>query len=503
MREPLRHLPRQDSGCLSTRSATLFFIISTAGLPVALSIMISENKTVGKYRNMKKVFNASLALLVFIGLFGTIFMGVFYNKLALIINNSSAKLCILAISPTVLFICISSAIRGYFQGNQIMFPTAISQVIESLGKLFLGLAFAIVAINKGYSMPEVAAFAVLGLTIGVAISMLFLIICKLVYKPRAETKILSSETQPSSQIIKKLLSIAIPITLSSAVMSITRIIDMTMILGRLSAIGYSEDMANAIYGSYSTMAVSVYNLPTTLITAIALPIVPMLTSAFESGDRLKEQSTITSSVKLTALIAFPSALGISVFSKPILELLFSSQTSEIEYTAPLLSILGISVFLSCMITLTNAILHSYKMVNKPIISMLIGAIVKIIFSYILIGIPKIYIYGAPISTFFSTLTIVAVNLYFIVKKIGRMEKISVLFGRPFISAFLSMMAGVSLYVFLETYLDFNGNILIAIMVVMLLYIILALKLKAIDKEEISMLPLGEKIAIGLEKIKLL
>ena len=482
---------------------TLFFIISTAGLPVALSIMISENKTVGKYRNMKKVFKVSLVLLVFIGLFGTIFMGAFYDKLSLIINNSSARFCILAISPTVLFICISSAIRGYFQGNQIMFPTAISQVIESLGKLFLGLTFAIVAINKGYSMSEAAAFAVLGLTIGVALSMIFLIICKLVYKPRAETKLLSPETERSSQIIKKLLSIAIPITLSSAVMSITRLIDMTMILGRLVYLGYSEEMANAIYGSYSTMAVSVYNLPTTLITAIALPIVPMLTSAFESGDKIKEQSTITSSVKLTALIAFPSALGIAVFSKPILELLFSSQAQEIEYTAPLLSILGISVFLSCMITLTNAILQSYKMVNKPIISMLMGAVVKIVVSYILIGIPQIHIYGAPISTFFSTLTIVAINLYFIVKKIGRMEKISVLFGRPFISAFLSMVVGVSIYVLLETYLDFRGNIAIAIIIVVLLYVILSLKLHAIDKEDITMLPFGEKISKGLEKIKLL
>ena len=482
---------------------TLFFIISTAGLPVALSIMISENKTAGRYKNMARIFKSSFLVLAFIGLVGTVFMSVFYDRLASVIHNSEARFCILAISPTVLFICISSAIRGYFQGNQIMFPTAISQVIESLGKLVLGLTFAMIAINKGYSMPEIAAFAVLGLTIGVAVSMLFLIICKIVYKPKAESKIISPAVQPSSQILKKLFAVAIPITLSSAVMSLTRIIDMTMILGRLFAIGYSEDMANAVYGSYSTMAVSIYNLPTTLITAISMPLVPMLTSAFESGDSVKEHSTISSAIKLTALVAFPSTLGIAVFSKPILQLLFSSQTQEIEYTAPLLSILGISIFLSCMITLTNSILQAYKMVNRPIISMFFGALVKIVVSYILIGIPQINIYGAPISTFLSTLTIVSVNLYFIVKKLGKFDKIGTLFGKPFLASFLSTVIGLCVYVLLESRFDFKGNIAIAILVIVVLYIILALKLRAINKDDVLMLPLGEKLAAGLEKIKLL
>lgn len=483
---------------------TLFFIISTAGLPVALSIMISENKTLGKLKNLKKIFYVSLLLLGFIGLLGATFMAAFSDKLSLIINNREAKFCILAISPTVFFICISSAIRGYFQGNQIMWPTAISQVIESVGKLGLGLTFAIVAINKGYSMTRVAAYAVLGLTIGVAVSMLFLIICKLIYKPRTDSVITIKETQPSSQIIKRLLAIAIPITLSSAVMSMTRIIDMAMILNRLvNSLGYSESMANEIYGSYSTMAVSVYNLPTTLITAVALPIVPMLTSALESGDRIKEKSTVTSAIKLTALVAFPSTLGIAVFSKPILQLLFSSSPAEVEYVAPLLSILGISVFLSCMITLTNAILQAYKMVNIPIISMLAGAMIKIVVSFVLIGIKEVNIYGAPISTFFSTLTIVAVNIYFIVRKIGKMEGVGKLFARPFFAAFLAMIAGVGSYVLLETFVSFGGNVAIVIMLVALIYMILALKLGAIDKEDIQMLPLGEKIVLGLEKIKLL
>ena len=119
-----------------------------------------------------------------------------------------------------------------------------------------------------------------------------------------------------------------------------------MILRRLNDIGYSQEQANSVYGAYSTMAVSIYNLPATLVSAIALPLVPMLAASIETKDAEKERSVMSSSLKLTALIGFPAGLGISVFSKPILSLLFSSQEKEIEYVAPLLSLLGLSIFLA-------------------------------------------------------------------------------------------------------------------------------------------------------------
>jgi stage V sporulation protein B len=192
-----------------------------------------------------------------------------------------------------------------------------------------------------------------------------------------------------------------------------------MILGRLNDIGYTQAQGNAIYGAYSTMAVSIYNLPATLISAISLPLVPILVSAIEKREQDREKSIISSSLKLTALVGFPAGLGISVFSKQILSLLFSEQADSIEYVAPLLSILGMSVFLSSMITTTNAILQSYKLVNKSIISMISGMGVKVVAAYILIGNENVNIYGAPISTLFSVILIVSMNLYFIIKRCGK------------------------------------------------------------------------------------
>ena len=482
---------------------SLFFVIATTGIPIAISIIVSENKTQKRIENIKKIFRISIITLGLLGLIGTVLMCIFHKEFASLINNDAAALSILAISPTILLICLSSAIRGYFQGNQIMVPTAISQVIEALGKLLLGLGFAIIAINKGYSMPKVTAFAVLGLTIGVAISLLYLIVYKLFYRIKCSKDELSNKVDTNTTILKQLFIIAIPITLSSSILSLSKVIDMTMILRRLNSIGYSQYAANEVYGSYSTMAVSIYNLPATLVTAIALPLVPLLASAINSNDYTKEKSVIATSVKLTALISLPAGLGISVFSKPILNLLFSSQTKEIEYTAPLLSLLGISIFLSSMITITNAILQAYKQVNKPIISMICGVLVKFVFAFILIGIPSINIYGAPISTFFSTVVIVAINLYFIVKNSGKVSSISNLFIKPFIATFISITIGVAFYMLLSALLDSKLTILCVIAVVALFYVITIIKLKVIDKDEILLLPKGNTIIKILTKIHLM
>ena len=186
---------------------SLFFVISTTGIPVAISILISENKAKGRLENVKRIFKVSIAVLGLLGLIGTIAMGVFYKEFAGLINNDGATLCILTISPTLFMICISSAIRGYFQGNQNMIPTAISQIIEALGKLLLGLGFAIIAINKGYEIQKVAAFAVLGLTLGVAISLLFLVLYKIFYKIKSENLRLDNVVEQESTILKKLLNI--------------------------------------------------------------------------------------------------------------------------------------------------------------------------------------------------------------------------------------------------------------------------------------------------------
>ena len=156
-----------------------------------------------------------------------------------------------------------------------------------------------------------------------------------------------------------------------------------------------------------------------------------------------------------------------------------------------------------MITITNAILHAYKEVKKPIISMIIGTVIKLALSFILIGNRRINIYGAPISTFVSTTAIVCINIYFILKKSEKINSIYELFGKSFLSAIFSMTAGLLIYTLFDKLVTPKVLILITIMIVALLYFILVLFLRAVSKNDLLLLPKGELVVNFLTKIHLI
>lgn len=487
---------------------TMFYMISTAGLPVAVSILISENRVRGNVRNIKRIYNVTLALFFVIGSAGMLTMMLGSDRFAEWIKIDESAYCIVAIAPTLFLICISSAMRGYFQGHQIMTPTAVSQVIEALGKLVIGLLLASYALKKGYSLPVVAAFAVLGLTIGVGVSMLYLVITKFLFRATGKQREMTPDSgllpDTSSSILGNLIKISIPITISSSVMGIARLVDTALISSRLQHIGFEQTIANSMYGAYSTLVVPIYNLPPAIITGIALSLVPMLTAAIEAKNREKESMVLSSSLRICSLFAMPCSVGICLFSKPILELIFSGQEEAIDIAYPLLAILGMSVLFACLMTVTNAILQAYKQERKPIISMAVGALVKIIFDYILIGTKVVNIYGAPISTFLCNATVMALNFYFIKKYASSFEGIIKLFYRPFAASVVSIGAAFGVYLLIYSKLGASRLYTVAaIALAAVLYIFAAMLFRAVDEDDIKMLPKGEKIYALLHRVKLI
>ena len=486
---------------------TMFYLVSTAGLPVAVSILVSENRVHGNVKNIKRIYRTAMTMFIVIGGIGTVAMMAGAKLFSSAISISGAEYCILAIAPTLFMICISSAFRGYFQGHQIMKYTAISQVIEALGKLLIGILLASFALKKWNSYPIAAAFAVMGLSIGSAVAMLYLAFSKFIFrvsgKEKATTDDSGLEPESRKRIIARLIKIAIPITVSSTVMGTTRLADTFFIVRRLVDAGFAKEASEVFYGVYSTI-VSIYNLPPAIITGIGLSIVPMLTSAIEARSREKESMVLSSSLRLCTLFATPCAIGVILFSKPILQLLFSNQEDTINIGAPLLSSLGISIIFACLITVTNAILQAYKQERKPIISMGIGALVKIAFDYVLIGIKGINIYGAPISTFLCNVAVVALNFYFIKKYASGFDGIIKLFYRPLCAAVISVGAAFGVYVLLCSYLGTSRIYTIAcVALAAVLYVLAAMLMRAVDEEDIKMLPKGEKIYSLLHKIKLI
>lgn len=483
------------------------YMISTAGLPVAISIMISESRAKGNLREAKKIFRVTLLVFVIIGLVGMSVMLFGSRWFASMYEIDNSCYCIMAIAPTLFFICISSAIRGYFQGFQNMFPTSISQIIEALGKLVIGILMASYAIKQGYELYIVAAYTISGLTIGVAAGMLFLVISKWTFRATSyDAEYLTPESnrmpvRSCGQLLRVLLFTAIPITFSSSIMSFTNVLDGIIIGQRLTSIGYTAEMYEAAIGNYKALAIPMYNLPPALIYPISYSIVPLLSASIASGAKDRVKLVMQSSLRVTALLMLPCGLGLSALSYPILRLLFN-EASALK-AAPLLSVLAPSVLPVGMLAITNAILQAHKLERKPLISILIGSIVKLISSYILLGIPGIEMYGAPIGTFLCYLTIVAINFYFMAKYIGWIPHFGKILFRPLIASVLCAGAAVGSYLLISNVWTSRFAVLPAIAVAVAVYVIAIFLFRAIGEDDVRLLPKGDRIYQLLHRLKLM
>lgn len=466
----------------------LLCVISTAGLPVALSMLVSSGRERNDAAGIRKIWHRALLLFLILGVVGTLVLLFGAESIAYGIGNTDAAASLAAIAPALLCVCFSSAVRGYFQGFGYMNPTAVSQLIEAVGKLVFGVLFAYIAIDNGANLPTAAAYAVFGLTVGTLLSALYLLILKARDKrERYLDRDLCVEKKAEGS-LRTLLKIAFPITVSSAVLSVTRMIDMALILRRLGDIGVSSARANEIYGSYTTLALPVFSLVPSLITPIALSLVPQLSAAIEKRSGEGQTKVLFDSMRLTVLFALPSSMGIALYARPILSILFSGETEAIDIASPLLSMLGASVLFSCVITTTNAILQSYRKTYLPIISMLVGSVIKIISAYILIGIDEIGVLGAPISTFLCNVCITILNIYFI-SGISRKKSIFGVFFRPFVASVGGILLSYAAYIPIRAVTGKEViGFLVALPIAFIGYLAFAFLCGALVKEDIELLP---------------
>ena len=237
----------------------LFYTIATAGLPIALSILIARARVTGGATLVARIDKITSALFAVVGLTSFAVLGFGSAFFANAVGNPKSVYAVAAISPSILFVCIMGAVRGYFQGHKIMLPTAVSQITEAAGKLLIGVFLANYALKRGYPSEKVAAFAILGITIGSAFSMVLLLLMKFRYCRRENKTALLLRKEngefalPSVRtLIGEIIRIAIPVTLSSAVVSLSGVIDLAMVMHRLSDIAYKMEGTTALYGNYSS-----------------------------------------------------------------------------------------------------------------------------------------------------------------------------------------------------------------------------------------------------------
>jgi len=473
-----------------------FFVISTAGIPIAIARMISVANMNKNYEEEKKIFRISLLLFIIIGIAGTGMMAAVARVFTDTARNPDAYYSVLILAPSLFFVCVAFTFRGYFQGKQNMVPTAVSEIIESLGKLIIGITAAWYAISRGYDLHIVAAFAISGLTVGVAVGVIFLSITKFLNRKqeKAEHKAgFKTASRKNGEIMREIIKIALPITLSASLLSLTGIIDTLIMTRRLIDAGFAEEAARAAFGHYSAQAISIFNFPSVLVIPFAVSIIPVISMAFANKNIAAIKSTIESTFRVVCIITMPCAFGIAVMSKPILNLIFTDKEA-VEATAPLLSVLAFAVLFVALVSVTNAMLQAQKQERKPIISMGCGTAVKLVSSYILVGIPEINRFGTPISTILCYLTITLINFYFLVKHTGIVPPVRRTFMKPFMASAIMSICTILIYMLLNDILSGSRiAVMLAIIAAAGIYIILKLAFKTLTREDVLLLPKGAKL----------
>lgn len=489
---------------------TWLYMISTAGLPVALSMMISECDAKGKKRETAKIFQLTLLIFGAVGILGTAGMLLLNRQLAAFISADLSYACILAIAPAFFFVCISSTIRGFFQGHRNMIPTALSEIIEAICKMSLGIFLGGYALKKGLPLNEVAAYSIIGVTVGVAAGALFLLIAKFfsrINQNEGVRHVPETSVRSSKELMLTFLKIAIPVMLSSSLLSMSSMLDTMIVIRRLRDTGLAEGAAITLYGNYTAYCVTLFNLPPVLIYPIVNTLIPSVSAARAKGDTEKIKKILHKSLKLAAVIALPCAFGLATMSEPILKLIFSSKESA-ELAAPLLSTLAPSVFLIGIMAVTNGILQACRLQKLSLLSMLFGAVVKGVGAYLLVGMPLgnsyLHMYGAPISTFLFYLTITIMNIYFIVKYANIKIGVAGLFLRPFFASVLCALSAMAVFVSAGNVIPSQKILtLLSIAVGGVVYAITLLLLGGITKEDFTLIPKGEKLYNFARKLKLI
>lgn len=477
--------------------------IATAGLPVALSRMISEANTLNRPRQAKRIFSVATAALFVLGLVFSALMFIFPTEMAILfVSKAEVSRCVYALSPAVLLVCVTSAFRGYIQGHGNMKPTTIGQVLEVLVKVIVGLILAVYLTRAGKSLPIASAGAIFGVTIGALAALIYMFVCYLRrYRSREQGLAASDTDQPDSygSTLWQFIKIGVAITLGASVMSVFSLIDTKLIQMQLPQVeGIGEALADTLYGSYSAMQ-TLYNLPAAFITPMTIAVVPAISAAVAKRAHNEASDIAQSGLRISSVIALPMGIGLAVLSAPIVNVLYDG-THELGPT--ILSYLGIASVFVCIALVTNAILQANGNEKLPIISMLVGGVVKIAANLLLVGRPEINILGACIGTICCYFVICVLNCIFISRSLTNKLRYSKVFVRPLIS---SVAMGASAWAVYGLASRILGGAEIsrlmrllamcaAIGVAVIVYLLLVVLTRAVTYEDMKLIPKGDKLA---------
>lgn len=561
---------------------SVLLTISTAGLPVAVSKLVSEADALGRRNQVRRTFRLALALFLILGVLSFLVMFFGSEQLAGLMNDSMAAPGIRALAPAVICVGCLSAFRGYAQGHGSMTPTAVSQIIEALCKLTVGLGLAYWLVGHGADASHAAAGAITGVTVGTIVALAYMLMNFLITRSQ-EPQLADDRPDEPATILKHLLMIAVPITISSSMVGIVTVIDTSLVQGQLqrallenqdtwnlygnfvdftsledalsawqaalpdgSTVSMSlldqyaaqaealrdqqsaltdlqsaslelhaalENISRTLYGNYSG-ALNIYNLPTSLMAAVTAAVIPAVSGALARRDRRGAGRITGSALRISALAACPMAVGLFVLGEPIMALIFPNLNPQLA--GPLLSTLGLATLFVCMMLVCNSILQAHGFVSLPVIIMVAGGVVKIITNYNVVIQPTIGIYGAPMGNILCFALCMTLDLVVMSRVIPRRPKYIQVFAKPLAASALMGLGAWAVHGLMSKLFEATGIFmsadpvthevlglsrtgnaaatLLAILVAVVIYGVLVIALRAITKDDLMLMPKGEKIA---------
>ena len=467
-------------------------VLSSAGLPSAVSKMVSERMAKGQYLSAHGVFKSAMIVAITFGAVGSLLLWVMAGHFALWFGYPGSVYAIRAIAPAVLIVAVMAVFRGYFQGMNNSVPTALSQVAEQFFNAVFKVWLAFIFIEQ---IEFAAAGATFGTVIGAFIGLLTLLGIyrllsrKIKIRMRRDT---TGITEKPGAVIKEVVSTAFPIILGAAIYSIANFIDMAMVSHRMAASGaFTQCEIDTLYGQLTGKFIVLTTLPVSISTALSIAVLPSIAGSTVTHDRKAVAEKVKHAMRLSSLISIPSAVGLSVMAGPILLLLFPNYPEG----AILLQAGAVSVIFLSLVQVATGALQGIGKIMVPVIAAGAGALVKIPLNYVLIAMPEINVVGAVISTVVCYFLAAVINISCLKKFTGIKIDWTGVFIKPLAAALMmGLTCFISYYVIMAVLFDCNTiATLFSVGMGMAMYLAILVLLGGLNKGDVRRLPLLRKL----------
>lgn len=483
----------------------VFSILISAGfigIPNALSKLIAEKAALNNIKAAKQTFKNTMIISFTLGLIITIIMVFGAQSLIEFMGwNEGTKYVIWGFAISPVFVSISGAIKGYFQGFQIMYPTALTQIVENFTKVIIGIFLVYLLLKKNTSLSIAVGGAAIGTSVGFIVSALLMIYIYKTKKIDNKENNSNSKTADFLEEFKQIFKLAIPVSIAAAVFSIMNVIDSFTMFNGLAKIGYDNKYATEIIGQMGK-SYSVINFPLTISVALSISIIPAISEAYAVLDYTELKNKIKQGLKLALVLALPASAGLFVLAKPIMGMLYPTSPDGYIYLQ------AFSICLTFMIigqTLAG-ILQGISKQNIPIIALMAAIITKLILNYILIP-TSLKGLGAAIASIIYYLVFLLINYIILKRHVDfKLEKSTYLIKPLLATAFML----ITIYFLFPGFSGLLSNMkismglinaistIITVIIGATLYFIVLLFLKTFTQDELNMIP---KFNVIMNKIK--